>query len=349
MSVDLKSKSWYLTYSRPINPTNERQRRAIEIWPTITLASIVTFLRQKGEIEGLIAAKEHHADGTNHFHAYVIYQSPKRVRRADYWDYYAHPNHQTNIRNPLDLWTYINKEGWEVVREGSLENAPAGKKKSYGEVLAAAQSSTEFMQLLRENQPRDFVLHHDRLQQTAVELFRPPAAEYKTPDGYQFYVGPDITDWLETDFLSQDRPKTLVLIGPTRLGKTMWARSLGDHNYMNHMFNLDEFNQDRAYLVLDDIEFDYIPARKAFFFGQKEFTLTDKYRKKKKVIWGKPTIYCCNTEPDWSKYADPYEGNIVKVFIRHKMWEQRVREGEIEIAQDIFVRRSQVRYHEDNN
>jgi hypothetical protein len=65
------------------------------------------------------------------------------------------------------------------------------------------------------------------------------------------------------------------------------------------MFNLDSWDPDARYLILDDIEFEFVPARKALFFGQSEFTITDKYRKKKPVRWGKPVFYLCNEEPDW--------------------------------------------------
>jgi replication-associated recombination protein RarA len=32
--------------------------------------------------------------------------------------------------------------------------------------------------------------------------------------------------WVATEFVKKDRPKTLVLWGPSKLGKTEWARAL---------------------------------------------------------------------------------------------------------------------------
>lgn len=130
---------------------------------------------------------------------------------------------------------------------------------------------------------------------------------------------------------STDRPKSLVIISPSRYGKTEWARSLGSHIYLSSYFNLDTFLEGlptSSYLVLDDIPVDNKPFWKSFFGGQKEFTLTDKYRKKVKVRWGKPCIYLCN--PDLSPWAvgtrlstdflDWLDDNTVKVTLTNKLY-----------------------------
>lgn len=346
MSVDLKSKTWYLTYARPINPTTPKQRRAIANYPTWTLEALTEYVKSKGTIIGLIACKELHQDGDPHFHLLLVYDKPLRVKRIDYWDYKdVHPNNQTQIRNMLDVWNYVNKDGMEVIKDGTLIQPPAAKPKKWGEILQTATNSSEFMELARLHQPRDFILQYDKLQQTAVELFRPPATTYETPAGYQFHLPAALQNYLETEFVNADRPKTLVLVGPSRLGKTVWARSLGTHNYMNSLFSLDEFDESRDYLILDDIDFDYIPGRKAFFFAQNEFILTDKYRKKKKVRWGKPTLYLCNTEPDWEKSRDPYKDNVIIVNITGPLWEVAVEPP----TPPPIVHRMFLRYHEDNN
>lgn len=94
-----------------------------------------------------------------------------------------------------------------------------------------------------------------------------------------------------------DRPKSLILCSPTRFGKTVWARSLGKHMYFGGMFNLDDWDETAEYIVFDDFEWDYFKRWKKNFFGaQKCFVLTDKYRKKITVNWGKPCIYLCNEE-----------------------------------------------------
>lgn len=96
------------------------------------------------------------------------------------------------------------------------------------------------------------------------------------------------------------RPLSLMLIGPSRSGKTEWARHFGHHMYFNGMLNLDDWDEDADYIVLDDFSCEitkYFPCWKCFFGGQKTFTLTDKYRGKKTVTWGKPMIWLSNEDP----------------------------------------------------
>jgi len=80
------------------------------------------------------------------------------------------------------------------------------------------------------------------------------------------------------------RPNSLILIGPSRCGKTEWARSLGKHMYFNNLLNLDDWDESADYIILDDFSPDitkFLPSWKCFFGGQKQFTLTDKYRGKR--------------------------------------------------------------------
>jgi hypothetical protein len=77
------------------------------------------------------------------------------------------------------------------------------------------------------------------------------------------------------------------------------------------------------FLVIDDMAWDKIPAKKAIFGAQKEFTLTDRYRHKKRLTWGKPTILLCNpdnapnillAELDW------YQSNVTTIYLTNKLF-----------------------------
>lgn len=106
-------------------------------------------------------------------------------------------------------------------------------------------------------------------------------------------------------YIESFRPRGLVLYGATRLGKTVWARSLGLHAYFGGLFNLDEFNaHDCKYAIFDDISggFGFFPSYKQWLGGQYEFTVSDKYKHKMSVRWGKPTIWLCNTDPRFDAY-----------------------------------------------
>lgn len=91
------------------------------------------------------------------------------------------------------------------------------------------------------------------------------------------------------------RPKALVLLGRSRMGKSQWARSLGDHCYFHSLFNIDDFRDDASYAVFDDIDFEHFPHYKAWFGGHEDpITITGKYRAHKTITWGKPVIWVNN-------------------------------------------------------
>lgn len=94
--------------------------------------------------------------------------------------------------------------------------------------------------------------------------------------------------------------------------------------YMNGQFNVDKWDNKADYLVLDDIDWKFLPNRKQFLGGQYEFELSDKYRSKRTVKWGKPTIYCMNDDNIAEMRKDPMwpwiEGNCITVFIDHRLY-----------------------------
>lgn len=87
-------------------------------------------------------------------------------------------------------------------------------------------------------------------------------------------------------------------MGPSRIGKTTWARSLGHHIYWNSSININDWNENATYLVMDDMDINYLPNRKAWFGSQKTFTVTDKYKPKQTITFGKPLIWVNNIYPN---------------------------------------------------
>jgi len=72
--------------------------------------------------------------------------------------------------------------------------------------------------------------------------------------------------------------------------------------YFCGQFNLDDWDESARYVVLDDFNFKFFPQWKSFLGCQKRFVLTDKYRKKRTVSWGKPCIVCGNNDDDGNPF-----------------------------------------------
>lgn len=97
-----------------------------------------------------------------------------------------------------------------------------------------------------------------------------------------------------------------MLFGESRLGKTVWARSLGKHAYFGGLFSLADFDDTVAYAIFDDMQggLKYFPSYKFWLGHQAEFICTDKYMAKRRITWGKPSIYLANHDPRDDEGAD---------------------------------------------
>lgn len=123
-----------------------------------------------------------------------------------------------------------------------------------------------------------------------------------------------------------ERPKSLVLVGPSRIGKTSWARSLGLHAYVATSWDLSSFDSHFDYVVFDDVPWANLSHyAKAFFGCQRDFSVSDKYRKKKRISGGVPCIYCVNNE-DFTQEAIAFctgnwgKENIEVVYVFNKLY-----------------------------
>lgn len=93
------------------------------------------------------------------------------------------------------------------------------------------------------------------------------------------------------------------MVGASRLGKTQWARALGMHAYIGGMWDLSAFDGlpsffwDVGYIVFDDLDWDSFKlSRKSWLGGQRDFSVTDKYRRKRRIPGGIPSIVLLNPE-----------------------------------------------------
>jgi hypothetical protein len=155
--------------------------------------------------------------------------------------------------------------------------------------------------------PRDIALHFNSIQSFAAWRYDLPPPEYVSPE-LTWSVPDELNDWVNTYILkSHVRPKSLVLFGDTRLGKTLWARSLGRHLYFPGLFMLAGTNTaDNGYAIFDDLihGISTLPDYKAWLGGQREIVCTDKYKKKERLTWGKPSIFISNTDPRFDSGVD---------------------------------------------
>lgn len=131
-----------------------------------------------------------------------------------------------------------------------------------------------------------------------------------------------ITYWLKYEFSKRERAKCLILVGPTRLGKTNWARSLGRHMFWRGQVNYGSWDQEAKYIVIDDIPWQFIPQKKSILTQMGDVTLTDKYVKKINVKNDKPAIILANEMPQFGEEQSYWEANTLICSIEYKLFNE---------------------------
>ena len=215
----------------------------------------------------------------------------------------VHPNIEAVRTTPWIAAAYPLKEGSETLWDEGTPPLPKGGKdtSSRWRHVMNATTEEEFFKLMEQEFPKELIIHHSSVRAYAEWRYRKIDTPYNSPDMVVHDI-PQLTSWVQNELRSakSGRRRSLILYGGSRLGKTLWARSLGPHAYFPGLFMLDGFDGLGVdYAIFDDIKnnFDDIPWWKAWFGCQVEFTATDKYRSKKRIFWGKPTILLANENP----------------------------------------------------
>lgn len=278
-----------------------------------------------------IIGRENHVDEGVHLHAFVDFGREYRTRNARQFDVEGHhPNVQPASRTPEKMYDYAIKDG-DVVA-GGLER-PDGSRVSQARdpwhEIVLATTRDEFFRLCGELAPKSLCCSYTSLRAYADWKYRPEPTPYRNPENFIFDAGrvDGLCEWVQTNLEGYQfgiRGRSLVLIGPSRLGKTAWARSLGNHVYFGGLFSLDEFSEDVDYAVFDDIQggLEFFHGYKFWLGHQQQFFATDKYRGKKLITWGKPAIWCSNNDPRTDKGADAdwLDANCDFIFIDNPLF-----------------------------
>lgn len=268
-----------------------------------------------------LVAQEKHQDGENHLHCYLYFEKRKSVENCNFFDYGDYHCSIESLRDPNAWWNYITKDGIWLEHGDKDQALNKTKRGNWLEIITAAENQEDFMDLVKVNFTEKYVLQHEKLEYFARKHYTPKVKEYESDPNYTFVISPCLTNWLQDEFYgTHDRPKSLVLVGPSRTGKTVWARSHGSHNYFCGMVNFKRWNRDASYTVFDDMPFANIENFWKSWFGcQNSFTVTDKYMGKLDIEGRRPFIWLCNELPIWPD-MDWKSKNILIVKVTNKLY-----------------------------
>lgn len=89
---------------------------------------------------------------------------------------------------------------------------------------------------------------------------------------------------------------------------------------MQSLWCFDLYKDGVEYGVLDDIDWDFIPNKKAFFGCQSNYVISGKYRTPTYVKGGFPIIYCTNYAPNFGHDGDWFRENVTVITLTEPLY-----------------------------
>ncbi|AIR77190.1 replicase protein [Jatropha leaf crumple virus] len=318
----INAKNYFLTYPR-CSLTKEEALSQIRGLQTPTSPKFIKICR------------EIHENGEPHLHVLIQFHGKYKCQNQRFFDLVSptrsahfHPNIQ-GAKSSSDVKSYIDKDG-DTLEWGTFQidgRSARGGQQTANDAYAAAINSgskSEALRILRELAPRDYVRDFHNISSNLDKIFTPPAEVYvspfpqssfdQVPDELEQWVSENVMDAAARPF----RPNSIVIEGDSRTGKTMWARSLGPHNYLCGHLDLSPrvYSNDAWYNVIDDVDPHYLKHFKEFMGAQRDWQSNTKYGKPVQIKGGIPTIFLCNPGPNssYKEFLDEPKNTALKAW-----------------------------------
>ncbi|ADO40562.1 replicase [Bhendi yellow vein India virus [India:Phalaghat OY03:2005]] len=279
--------------------------------------------------------RELHEDGNPHLHVLIQFEGKFQCRNNRFFDLtsptrsaHFHPNIQ-GAKSAPDVKSYIDKDG-DTLEWGEFQidgRSARGGQQTANDAYAAALnagSKSEALRVIRELARKDYVLQFHNLNANLDRIFTPPLEVYVSPFLSSSFdqVPEELEEWVSENVMDAAarplRPLSLVLEGDSRTGKTMWARSLGPHNYLCGHLDLSPkvYSNDAWFNIIDDVDPHYLKHFKEFMGAQRVWQSNTKYGKPVQIKGGIPTIFLCNPGPNasYKEFLDEEKNSALKAW-----------------------------------
>ncbi|ABG56902.1 replication-associated protein [Chilli leaf curl virus] len=278
-------------------------------------------------------SRELHENGEPHLHVLIQFEGKFKCQNNRFFDLVSptrpahfHPNIQ-GAKSSSDVKAYVEKDG-DFIDFGVFQvdgRSARGGQQSANDAYAEAINSgskTAALNILREKAPKDYVLQFHNLNANLDRIFTPPLEVYVSPFSSSSFdqVPEDLEEWAAENVVSAAarplRPMSIVIEGDSRTGKTMWARSLGPHNYLCGHLDLSPkvYSNDAWYNVIDDVDPHYLKHFKEFMGAQRDWQSNTKYGKPVQIKGGIPAIFLCNPghNSSYKEFLDEEKNSALK-------------------------------------
>nr|AGH88636.1 replication-associated protein [Ageratum enation virus] len=277
--------------------------------------------------------RELHENGEPHLHVLIQFEGKYKCQNNRFFDLVSptrsahfHPNIQ-GAKSSTDVKSYIDKDGdtleWgEFQIDGKFARGGQQTANDAAAEALNAGSKEAAMAIIREKLPEKFIFQYHNLNSNLDRIFSPPLEVYVSPFLSSSFdqVPEELEEWVSENVMVAAgrplRPKGLVIEGDSRTGKTMWARSLGPHNYLCGHLDLSPkvYSNDAWYNVIDDVDPNYLKHFKEFMGAQRDWQSNTKYGKPVQIKGGIPTIFLCNPGPNssYKEFLDEEKNNALR-------------------------------------
>nr|AJW80823.1 AC1 [Chilli leaf curl Multan virus] len=277
--------------------------------------------------------RELHENGEPHLHVLLQFEGKYQCTNNRFFDLISpsrsahfHPNIQ-RAKSSSDVKAYVEKDGDFIdfgifqIDGRSARGGCQSANDAYAEAINSGSKSSA-LNILREKAPKDYVLQFHNLNANLDRIFTPPPEVYVSPFCSSSFdqVPAELEVWADENVVGAAarplRPMSIVIEGDSRTGKTMWARSLGPHNYLCGHLDLSPrvYSNDAWYNVIDDVDPHYLKHIKEFMGAQRDWQSNTKYGKPVQIKGGIPTIFLCNPGPNssYKEFLDEDKNNALK-------------------------------------
>nr|QTE03667.2 MAG: replication-associated protein [Gemycircularvirus] len=265
------------------------------------------------DAECIVAREVHPTTGGVHLHVFVDFNRKFRSRNVRIFDVEGrHPNVVPSRGTPEKGYDYAIKDG-DVIAGGLARPEPRGGMSRGAEKISnvahLCEDADEFFELFDEMDRKGLIKGFVNAAAYAKWRYRPEVHIYVSPPGFVFDSGEmdGRAEWVAQAGIGLGVPllgrvKSLVLIGPSLLGKTLWARSLGRHIHFHGAFSgkvAFEEAPDAEYAIFDDLRggIQFFHMWKDWLGCQREFMVKEMYKDPRVLKWGKPSIWLSNKDP----------------------------------------------------
>lgn len=164
------------------------------------------FIVERAPESRYFIARELHDDGNPHLHAYIHFGRRRRFHGGHCFDVDGHHPNIQKPRSARDVVTYCGKEDATPLANFELAEIGRGERGGWDEVVSGAESRDEFLALVRERFPRDYVLSLERILFFCEWRFGRGEVQYVGRHRSEFVELPSLRDWVSCNLVEVSGP-----------------------------------------------------------------------------------------------------------------------------------------------